>query len=146
MVSVRNREECEILARAPDSEHNNPAVADAPDDLLESLTRRSVPSSLCVPRGVADETRPTASQLEVLTLVASHLQERGYPPSLREIGALTGRSMSAIIDRVLWLRRKGLLAASGDESRLALTDAGWWWIRIPERAHGLALPDARRAR
>ena len=40
-------------------------------------------------------TAPTALQLEVLRLIAKSIRERGYPPTLRELGKSMGRCYRA---------------------------------------------------
>ena len=57
-----------------------------------------------------ESTAPTARQLAILEFIASQMQERGYPPSVREIGEAVGlTSSSSVHSQLANLERKGLL-------------------------------------
>lgn len=73
-----------------------------------------------------DPLDPTARQLEVLTSVARHIADNGYPPTLRELGEALGIiSTNAVSDNLKALARKGLLTRLPLKSRtMKLTAAG----------------------
>lgn len=60
----------------------------------------------------------------MLRFIAQHLADRGFPPTIREIGNHFGwSSTTAPRDHVAALRRKGALTRTEHQSRtLALTD------------------------
>jgi SOS-response transcriptional repressor LexA len=68
-------------------------------------------------------TRPltlplTARQQQALDLIRSSLVERGFPPTLREMGEVMGiRSTNGVNDHVRSLERKGYLARSALRAR-----------------------------
>ncbi|MBK9517140.1 MAG: transcriptional repressor LexA [Anaeromyxobacter sp.] len=60
----------------------------------------------------------TDRQLEVLRFIASEIEERGYPPTIREIGeALDIRSTNGVNDHLKALERKGFLSRDPVKSR-----------------------------
>jgi repressor LexA len=60
----------------------------------------------------------TDRQLEVLRFIASQIEERGYPPTIREIGeALDIRSTNGVNDHLKALERKGFLSRDPVKSR-----------------------------
>jgi SOS-response transcriptional repressor LexA len=67
----------------------------------------------------------TARQAEVLAVVARHIRERGYAPTLRELCAtLSIRSTNSVSDHLRALVRKGWLRHDAWKSRgLALVGA-----------------------
>jgi repressor LexA len=63
-------------------------------------------------------TGPTDRQLEVLRFIAKEIEERGYPPTIREIGeALDIRSTNGVNDHLKALERKGFLSRDPVKSR-----------------------------
>lgn len=71
---------------------------------------------------------PTERQLQVVRFIASHLNERGFPPSIREICAAMGfKSTNAASDVLGVLERKALVVRRvlGQSRGVALTDAAW---------------------
>jgi repressor LexA len=63
-------------------------------------------------------TGPTDRQLEVLRFIAKEIEERGYPPTIREIGeALDIRSTNGVNDHLKALERKGFLSRDPIKSR-----------------------------
>jgi repressor LexA len=68
----------------------------------------------------------TKRQLEVLQVIYSASSERGFPPTLREIGDALGiSSTKGTFEHVRALERKGLVARSGSASRsLVVTKPG----------------------
>jgi repressor LexA len=60
----------------------------------------------------------TDRQLEVLRFIAEQIEERGYPPTIREIGeALEIRSTNGVNDHLKALERKGFLTRDPVKSR-----------------------------
>jgi len=60
----------------------------------------------------------TDRQLEVLRFIAREIEERGYPPTIREIGeALEIRSTNGVNDHLKALERKGFLTRDPVKSR-----------------------------
>jgi len=60
----------------------------------------------------------TDRQLEVLRFIAREIEERGYPPTIREIGeALEIRSTNGVNDHLKALERKGFLSRDPVKSR-----------------------------
>ena len=60
----------------------------------------------------------TDRQLEVLRFIAREIEERGYPPTIREIGeALDIRSTNGVNDHLKALERKGYLTRDPVKSR-----------------------------
>ena len=60
----------------------------------------------------------TDRQLEVLRFIAREIDERGYPPTIREIGeALDIRSTNGVNDHLKALERKGFLSRDPVKSR-----------------------------
>ena len=69
----------------------------------------------------------TDRQKAVLAFIADSIEERGYPPTLREIGNQLGiRSTNGVNDHLRALERKGYLTREDMKSRtLRPTDAGY---------------------
>lgn len=68
----------------------------------------------------------TNRQLDVLYFVHAHTQEKGYAPSLRQVGdALEIRSTNGVNDHLHALERKGLLSRAASTARgMVVTPAG----------------------
>lgn len=63
-------------------------------------------------------TKLTQRQTQVLDFIRSCLEERGFPPTLREIGQHMGiRSTNGVNDHLKALERKGFLVREGLKSR-----------------------------
>lgn len=97
----------------------------------------------------------TARQAQVLSLIRSSLDDRGYPPSVREIGESMGiKSTNGVNDHLKALIRKGYIERDGRGSRtLRLIGArieqpvedlpaGWRWSDDRIAAIGPAFEDA----
>jgi len=89
-------------------------------------------------------TPPTFRQLEVLAVVARSVRERGYPPTIREIGDAIGiRSTNGVDDHLEALRKKGFIfrnnAVDAKSRTNVPTAAGW-------SAVGLEPPPPKRPR
>lgn len=66
----------------------------------------------------------TARQEQVLGFIAETIRERGFPPTIREIGsALSIRSTNGVNDHLKALERKGYIERSGAKSRAILVTA-----------------------
>lgn len=71
-----------------------------------------------MPRKKADENIVTPRQQQVLDYVASHIQEKGYPPSVRDICAAVGfKSTSSAHAYLEALEKKGLLHKDASKTR-----------------------------
>jgi len=79
-------------------------------------------------RARAEESQPrlTERQQMVLDFIKSSIEERGYPPTLREIGRFMGiRSTNGVNDHLRALERKGYLMREDMKSRaLRPTESG----------------------
>ena len=65
--------------------------------------------------------RLTDRQLEVLRFIARQIEERGYPPTIREIGeGLDIRSTNGVNDHLKALERKGYLTRDAVKSRAVI--------------------------
>jgi repressor LexA len=68
--------------------------------------------------------RLTDRQLEVLRFIATQIEERGYAPTIREIGeGLDIRSTNGVNDHLKALERKGYLTRDAVKSRAAIPTA-----------------------
>ena len=79
-----------------------------------------------VVRSGVRQSGPTPRQLRVLRAIAALSEERGFAPTLRELGELTGiRSTNGVTDHLKALRRKGCVNWVEMHARtLRVTDAG----------------------
>jgi len=72
----------------------------------------------------------TARQFEVLSYLNEFIQENGYPPTLKEVGAYFGiQNPNAIRNHLLALEKKGYISKGADRSRA---------LRITRRPRALA--------
>src|ERR1043165_7912631 len=75
------------------------------------------PSAALLPKGPPVQ-KLTQRQEMVLQYIESSITERGYPPTLREIGNFMGiRSTNGVNDHLRALERKGYLAREDMKSR-----------------------------
>lgn len=66
----------------------------------------------------------TERQNEVLEYIAETVRDRGYPPTIREIGNALGiRSTNGVNDHLKALERKGFINRSGSKSRAIMVTA-----------------------
>lgn len=73
----------------------------------------------------------TGRQSEVLDTIRHHLAEKGYPPTIRELGASIGvRSTNGVNDHLQALERKGYITRAGEKSR---------GIQLTQKARGDAV-------
>jgi len=84
----------------------------------------------------------TDRQLEVLRFIAREIEERGYPPTIREIGeALDIRSTNGVNDHLKALERKGFLTRDPVKSRALIpTDAAREVLGEPRGANVIKFP------
>jgi len=69
-------------------------------------------------------TELTERQLEVLRFIASQIEERGYPPTIREIGEALGiASTNGVNDHLKALEKKGYLQRDAAKSRALIATA-----------------------
>jgi repressor LexA len=90
----------------------------------------------------------TDRQLEVLRFIAEQIEDRGYPPTIREIGeALDIRSTNGVNDHLKALERKGFLTRDPVKSRAVMpTDKAREALGGDRRAEVIAFaPRAARA-
>jgi SOS-response transcriptional repressor LexA len=60
----------------------------------------------------------TARQLEILGVIRAHVRDRGFPPSIREIGAITGiTSPNGVVCHLRLLAKKGYIHRDAVRSR-----------------------------
>ncbi|MFT6396649.1 MAG: repressor LexA [Bradymonadia bacterium] len=60
----------------------------------------------------------TGRQLQVLGFIAETIRDRGFPPTIREIGNALGiKSTNGVNDHLKALERKGFIAREGSQSR-----------------------------
>ena len=79
----------------------------------------------------------TDRQLEVLRFIASEIEERGYPPTIREIGeALDIASTNGVNDHLKALERKGYLQRDPVKSRALIPTAEARRVLGGERGEG----------
>lgn len=68
-----------------------------------------------------ESARLSLRQARILTYIADHLDEYGYPPSLRAVAAAVGlSSLSTVVHHVRALRDAGHLAVAPPRRRAAL--------------------------
>jgi repressor LexA len=83
-----------------------------------------------------DRSALTDRQREVLDFISASIQERGYPPTLREIGERLGiRSTNGVNDHLKALEKKGYLAREDLKSR-ALRPIGFERPSLQASANG----------
>jgi repressor LexA len=71
-----------------------------------------------LPDGQADATGLTPRQQRVLTVIRDSVQDRGYPPSMREIGQRVGlTSSSSVAHQLRMLEEKGYLKRDPNRPR-----------------------------
>jgi repressor LexA len=78
-----------------------------------------------LPDGPADESGLTARQQAILTMIRDTVEQRGYPPSMREIGSAVGlTSPSSVSHQLVTLQRMGYLHRDPNRPRaLVVADA-----------------------
>ncbi len=97
------------------------------------------------------DRRPTARQLEVLTVVHAYTVARGFPPSIRDIARLastSGRALSpnGVCDHLNALERRGLLTRQSNTARgFLVTDKGRALLGVSSPADAVALLRSARA-
>jgi repressor LexA len=78
-----------------------------PDDMSDALPKSARVQSAQIPAAAATLT---SRQREILEVIDRHMRERGYPPSVREIGEAVGlTSPSTVHNHLASLQRRGLL-------------------------------------
>jgi repressor LexA len=93
-------------------------------------------------------TTLTDRQLEVLRFIATEIEERGYPPTIREIGeALDIASTNGVNDHLKALEKKGFLQRDPVKSRAVIpTSAARDVLGLDERGKVVSLAARREAR
>lgn len=107
-----------------DSDRTNPPKNEAPDlEAPKAKTRRGRPrasdvaaqmqragSVSALPDGPADATGLTPRQRRILEVIRDAVEQRGYPPSIREMGEAVGlASSSSVAHQLKVLEQKGFL-------------------------------------
>ncbi len=99
------------------------------------------------PGSAVDGAELTERQLDILRFVQQFSADRGYPPSMREIGEQFGiRSTNGVSDHLRALERKGYLQRSGHLSR-SLTvvrqpaDRNWQGDEVERSSERFAEPE-----
>lgn len=70
------------------------------------------------PRSNADESELTERQAKVLDAIRSHVNERGFAPSFREIGEAAGlKSTSSVTHQLQVLEEKGFIRMNANKGR-----------------------------
>lgn len=88
----------------------------------------------------------TDRQSQVLDYIAETIRDRGYPPTIREIGNALGiRSTNGVNDHLKALERKGFISRSGSKSRAIMVTALPDADGIPSAAAGLPEPAGAHA-
>jgi repressor LexA len=90
----------------------------------------------------------TDRQLEVLRFIATEIEERGYPPTIREIGeALEIASTNGVNDHLKALEKKGFLQRDPVKSRALIpTSAARDVLGLDERGKVVSLAARREAK
>jgi repressor LexA len=89
----------------------------------------------------------TDRQLEVLRFIAREIEDRGYPPTIREIGeALDIRSTNGVNDHLKALERKGYLARDPVKSRALIPTDRARELLSPELRASNVIPIGRASR
>jgi repressor LexA len=93
-------------------------------------------------------TALTDRQLEVLRFIATEIEERGYPPTIREIGeALEIASTNGVNDHLKALEKKGFLQRDPVKSRALIpTSAARDVLGLDERGKVVSLAARREAK
>ena len=93
-------------------------------------------------------TALTDRQLEVLRFIATEIEERGYPPTIREIGeALDIASTNGVNDHLKALERKGFVQRDPVKSRAVIpTSAAREVLGLDERGKVVSLAARREAK
>jgi repressor LexA len=90
----------------------------------------------------------TDRQLEVLRFIATEIEERGYPPTIREIGEALGiASTNGVNDHLKALEKKGFLVRDPVKSRaLTPTPQARGALGVSEEGNVVSLASRREAR
>lgn len=59
----------------------------------------------------------TQKQLQILNVVRTLIDQRGYPPSIQEIGDYVGLAKSTVFKHLAALERKGLIKVDHGKAR-----------------------------
>ncbi len=84
----------------------------------KAKTRRTTPKVTELPDGPPDATGLTPRQQRVLATIKDAIEQRGYPPSMREIGSAVGlTSSSSVAHQLRVLEEKGFLKRDPNRPR-----------------------------
>lgn len=88
------------------------------DDAGTDRQPETTPSVAQLPDGPPDVTGLTPRQTKVLRTIRDSVQQRGYPPSMREIGQAVGlTSTSSVAHQLKTLEEKGFIKRDGSRPR-----------------------------
>ena len=74
----------------------------------------------------------TARQAECVAVIRRSIEERGYPPTLREIGSAMGiGSTNGVRDHLRALQRKGILRIDDPRKARSIRLVGVRWEAVP---------------
>jgi repressor LexA len=96
------------------------------------------------PDGPADELGLTARQRAILAMIRQSVEERGYPPSVREIGEVVGlTSPSSVSYQLTTLEKQGFLRRDPNRPRaLVVADLGEISAAVASESPMMLRPDA----
>ena len=123
--------------------------SDTAPESSQSITEAGealVPTFAELPDGPADDHGLTARQRKILEVISASVSERGFPPTMREIGAAVGLASSASVAYQLSnLVEKGLIKRSGGRQMDVISPESGEQI-IPGSAYGSpAAPQGRKS-
>ena len=73
----------------------------------------------------------TRSRTAILEAIASHIEENGWPPSVREIGAAVGLSSSSTVHQhLMQLKREGKIELGGGPRMIRLLNPSGYVCRF----------------
>ena len=108
----------------------------SPPDHAPEKTPALAPTFAELPDGPADDHGLTARQRKILEVISASVSERGFPPTMREIGAAVGLASSASVAYQLSnLVEKGLIKRSGGRQMDVISPESGEQI-IPGSAYG----------
>ncbi len=108
-----------LLAALQDSENvqTSATKAESPTPSEPRSTPRST-SAMAPHQGSTAQSGLTDRQRKIIEVIRDSVQQRGYPPSMREIGQAVGlSSMSSVAHQLMALERKGYLRRDPDQPR-----------------------------
>lgn len=87
------------------------------DDLLDEMASTLAQGDICDELARRTYTKPTAVQQEVLDATRAYWSEHGKSPTLKELGAMVGKTKCTVRRQLIELRGKGLVTYYGHRTR-----------------------------